>query len=95
MRETVWDGTAIVPPPATPSSPLLSPAGVLALLAPKALTARARARQGERGRGVRLVVLGTLGIVFWGVVFAVVALGVLVPLLAIPSATSGKSGPPS
>jgi ABC-2 type transport system permease protein len=73
MRETVWDGTPLVAPPVPPSSPLISPAGVLALLAPKALTARARARQGERGRGVRLVVLGTLGLVFWGVLFAVVA----------------------
>ena len=41
------------------------------LLLPKWLTARARARSGERGRGTRLAVLGILGFVFWGLIFAV------------------------
>ena len=45
---------------------------VLQLLSPKWLTARARARQGERGRTARLLVLGTLGVAFWGVLFALV-----------------------
>jgi ABC-2 type transport system permease protein len=44
---------------------------LLHLLGPKWLTARARATAGERGRGVRLLVLGAFGFAFWGVVFAV------------------------
>ena len=44
-------------------------ANVLALLSPKWLTARARAKQGERGRVARWAVLGVVGIVFWGVAF--------------------------
>jgi ABC-2 type transport system permease protein len=47
------------------------------LLAPKFLTARARARTKERGRGARTVVLGVIGAVFWAFAF-----GVLQRLLA-------------
>jgi ABC-2 type transport system permease protein len=41
------------------------------LLAPKWLTAKARTVAGERGRGVRLLILGAFGFVFWAVIFAV------------------------
>ncbi|HUF26948.1 MAG TPA: hypothetical protein VMM18_08210 [Gemmatimonadaceae bacterium] len=39
------------------------------LLVPKWLTARSRARSGERARGARLAILGTLGALFWALVF--------------------------
>ena len=42
---------------------------LLLLLSPKWLTARARAVSGERGRGARWAVLGTVGIVFWVIAF--------------------------
>ena len=41
------------------------------LLAPKWLTARARARKKERGRGARTVILGVTGAVFWAFAFGV------------------------
>src|ERR671915_1974963 len=44
---------------------------LLHLLAPKWLTAKARASSGERGRGLRLLVLGAFGLAFWTVIFAV------------------------
>src|SRR5215218_9791600 len=47
------------------------------LLAPKIQTARARARQKERGRGARTVILAVVGAVFW-----MFAFGVLHRLLA-------------
>ena len=52
--------------------PLLPGSSALHLLLPKLLTARARARQGERGRATRLVVLTALGGAFWVAIFAVV-----------------------
>ena len=47
------------------------------LLAPKVLTARARARTKERGRGARTAILAVVGAVFWAFAF-----GVLYRLLA-------------
>lgn len=41
----------------------------LHLLGPKWLTARARARSGEKGRVMRMAVLGVLGALFWTLVF--------------------------
>jgi len=43
------------------------------LLVPKFLTARARAASGERGRGVRWLLVGALAMVFWGAIFFVLA----------------------
>ena len=51
--------------------------GLLHLLGPKWLTARARARSGESGRLVRAIVLAGLGVLFWTFIF-----GVLYRLLA-------------
>ena len=48
-------------------------ASLLHLLLPKYLTARARATAAERGRTARWAILGTLGIVFWGLIFAVLS----------------------
>ena len=57
----------------TPHGGLMVPAvrsvSFLTLLSPKWLTARARAVSGERGRGARFAVLGTVGIVFWAIAF--------------------------
>ena len=47
-------------------------ASLLHLLQPKWLTARARARGGERGRGARIAVLGVTGALFWAFVLVVV-----------------------
>src|SRR5918999_4493768 len=44
---------------------------LLHLLAPKWLTVKARATAGERGRGLRLFLLGAFGFAFWTVIFAV------------------------
>jgi ABC-2 type transport system permease protein len=46
-------------------------ASLLHLLAPKWLTAKARTSSDERGRGLRLIVLGAFGFAFWAVIFAV------------------------
>lgn len=51
----------VAPPPA--------PVAFLTLMRPKWLTARARAAQGERGRGARIGILAVVGIVFWAVAF--------------------------
>jgi ABC-2 type transport system permease protein len=56
---------ANVTPPALPNPALLH------LLGPKWLTARARARSGERGRVARTALLAALGILFWGFIFGV------------------------
>lgn len=44
-------------------------AGVRHLVLPKWLMARARARHREKGRGMRIVLLGAIGILFWGFAF--------------------------
>ena len=44
---------------------------LLHLLWPKYLTARARSFRGERGRGARLTILATIGLLFWGAIFGV------------------------
>jgi ABC-2 type transport system permease protein len=49
----------------------ITDASLLHLLAPKWLTAKARATTDERGRGLRLLVLGAFGFAFWAVIFAV------------------------
>src|SRR5262245_24889355 len=49
--------------------PTAEPVPFATLLLPKWLTARARAAQGERGRGARWAVLGLVGIVFWAIAF--------------------------
>src|SRR5688500_13281051 len=51
--------------------------GLLHLLGPKWLTARARARSGERGRVMRTALLSGLGVLFWAFIF-----GMLYRLLA-------------
>src|SRR5256714_12910733 len=51
--------------------PLPDP-GLLHLLLPKYLTARARALAGERGRAARWIVLGAFGLAFWAFIFAMV-----------------------
>jgi ABC-2 type transport system permease protein len=48
---------------ANPDAPLLW------ILMPKWLTARARAMAGERGRGARITILATVGLLFWGFIF--------------------------
>ena len=45
---------------------------LLHLLRPKWLTARVRARGGERGRGARIALLGITGVLFWAFVLVVV-----------------------
>src|SRR5687768_9125254 len=45
---------------------------LLHLLRPKWLTARVRARGGERGRGARIALLGITGALFWTFVLVVV-----------------------
>jgi ABC-2 type transport system permease protein len=42
------------------------------VLRPKWLTARARTRQGSRGRGARVLLLGVVGALFWLVAFGIV-----------------------
>jgi len=49
--------------------PTTHPVPFLTLMSPKWLTARARAAQGERGRGARMAVLAVVGFVFWAVAF--------------------------
>jgi ABC-2 type transport system permease protein len=66
MREASGGQRAEGGEPATVPDPSL-----LHLLAPKWLTAKSRATAGERGRGVRLLLLGAFGLVFWSVIFAV------------------------
>src|SRR5918999_1919314 len=57
---------------AASGNPLTVPdPSLLHLLAPKWLTAKARAAAGERGHGFRLVVLGAFGFAFWAIIFAV------------------------
>src|SRR5687768_3541004 len=51
---------------ALPSVPLLH------LLRPKWITARVRARGGERGRGARIALLGATAALFWAFVLVVV-----------------------
>src|SRR5256714_11665961 len=46
--------------------------GLLPLLLPKVLTAKARALAGERGRTARWLVLGVFGVLFWAFIFGVV-----------------------
>jgi ABC-2 type transport system permease protein len=58
------------------SAPALPPgtlpdAGLWQLLVPKLLTGRARLASRERGRGVRALVLGSVGLLFWAAIFGV------------------------
>jgi ABC-2 type transport system permease protein len=71
MSEAVAAGGPVTTPTALPNPSLLH------LVGPKWLTARARARSGERGRFVRTAILAALGVIFWAVIF-----GVLYRLLA-------------
>lgn len=50
---------------------LLPDPPLLHLLLPKWLTARARAMQGEKGRGARFAILGFTGFLFWAFIFGV------------------------
>jgi ABC-2 type transport system permease protein len=70
-RESRVEGRVL--PPTDPGLPttIRPDASLRHLLAPKWLTAKARATVGERGRGARLLVLGAFGFAFWGVIFAV------------------------
>lgn len=45
--------------------------GMLHLLLPKWLTARARAASGERGQGARAAMLGVFGFAFWAFIYAI------------------------
>ncbi len=63
--------------PANVAAAELPNPALLHLLGPKWLTARARARSGERGRFARTAVLAVLGFIFWAFIF-----GVLYRLLA-------------
>ena len=68
------DDTAHVPAPALAAvdgAAGLPDASLLHLLTPKILTARARAKSDERGRAWRLLLLGTVGLVFWTSIFIV------------------------
>ena len=63
-------------PPHSPDAPQVPHVAVVApdapllwILMPKWLTARARAVAGERGRGARIAILATVGLLFWGFVF--------------------------
>src|SRR5690348_11051110 len=56
--------------PAASDGAALPDPGLLHLLTPKLLTARARAKGQERGRGARFAVLATLTLLFWGGAFA-------------------------
>ena len=56
-------------PDATLAAELPNPP-LLHLLLPKWLTARARAMANERGRTARFLLLGTLGLLFWSFIFA-------------------------
>src|SRR5688500_15442833 len=62
--------------PADPRGPNVAAAtlpnpALLHLLGPKWLTARVRARSGERGRYVRTAILAGLGVIFWAFIFGV------------------------
>ena len=62
--------------PADPRGPNITAAtlpnpALLHLLGPKWLTARVRARSGERGRYVRTAILAGLGVIFWAFIFGV------------------------
>ncbi len=54
-----------------PASAKLPNPALLHLLGPKWLTARARARSGERGRLARTLLLAGLAFVFWAIIFGV------------------------
>ena len=58
-------GAQAILPAADPDVPLFH------LLGPKLLTMRSRMAAGERGRGIRFVLLGTVGLIFWGFAFGV------------------------
>ena len=66
------------PPIYTPSGGRLVPpaarrlVSMLHLLSPKWMSARASAAQGERGRGARWLLLGTVAVLFWGFAFGAV-----------------------
>ena len=55
----------------TAAGGVLPDAPLLHLLAPKWLTARARAMANERGRGARFALLAIVGLLFWGFIFGV------------------------
>ena len=70
MREAAAQPQSESPLPAS-LVPLPDP-GLLHLLLPKYLTAKARALAGERGRAARWIVLGAFGLAFWAFIFAMV-----------------------
>jgi ABC-2 type transport system permease protein len=59
--------------PTDPRLPIVSrpDASLVHLLTPKWLTAKARATSSERGRGLRLLLLGAFGLLFWSIIFTV------------------------
>ncbi|MGQ0537735.1 MAG: putative ABC transporter permease subunit [Gemmatimonadaceae bacterium] len=65
--------TGVTPAGGRVVPPAEGPPGLWHLLLPKWLTAKSRARSGERGRAPRLVLLGSLGAVFWVLVFGLLA----------------------
>ena len=56
---------------ASPAAVRLPDPGLLHLLVPKVLTARARLASGERGRGARAAILVVVGALFWAFIFGV------------------------
>src|SRR5262247_3192112 len=76
MRRGSWWMSSTLDARLAPSAPgssdgALPNPSLLHLLLPKYLTARARARAGERGRTARWVFLGIFGALFWAVIFGV------------------------
>jgi ABC-2 type transport system permease protein len=71
MREAAAEQSQSKAPLPASRFPLPDP-GLLHLLVPKYLTARARALAGERGRAARWVVLGVFGLGFWAFIFTMV-----------------------
>ena len=77
MSSTPDTGTFTVLPPRLTTSGShrvvteLPDAALLHLLTPKWITARARAMQGRKGRGARLLILGIVGALFWLLVYGV------------------------
>ena len=67
-----WPAASAAESSRSGDQPRLPDPGLLHLLLPKVLTARARAMAGERGRVGRWIVLGAFGLLFWAFIFGVV-----------------------
>src|SRR3954447_2524472 len=72
MPEDVFRDSAARGAPRVERLPETPDPGLLHLLLPKFLTAKARALAGERGRAARWIALGVFGVLFWAFIFGVV-----------------------